>query len=347
MKYVYRTFIVISILSLSILVALVYRIKPTHENKGINKLKNETVESAFEEDKKKDINVFETDKPLRILVLGVDKTATVNMSEEQNGMRSDTIMLFTIDHKNNKVQMFSIPRDSYIKIHGYAKNKINASFNEFVYPNGGLGLTVSTIEDFLDVKIDHYAIVDYKVVSGIVDAVGGIDINWEHKDYFYRDDWVVPPLEINLKHGINHLDGMGAVSYLRARKVYKDQDIGRISAQQGFLMLLFDKLKSPATFFKLPQLLDIVDEFLETDLNYGEISFLAKYGLSLNREDIIGEKLIGHGENVEIGNEIQNVYVVSIDEARKIINEFPQKLIEKQAEEQLQEDEINTEKADG
>lgn len=71
------------------------------------------------------------------------------------------------------------------------KNKINSAFNDKVYPNGGLDLTVKTVEDLFDVKIDHYAVVDYKAVIGVVDAVGGMDIYWDHKDYHYEDNWVV------------------------------------------------------------------------------------------------------------------------------------------------------------
>lgn len=324
MKKVLNILIVLFIILLAIVVAIFYRIKPQYSNKGIDKLNNENKTSAFE-NKGKKTNVFNGDEPLRILVLGVDKTATQETSEEKNGMRSDTIMLFSIFPKEDKVQLLSIPRDSFVKIHGWGLNKINASFNEFVYPDGGLKLTVQTVEDFLDVSIDHYAIVDYKAVSGIVDAVDGIDIEWELEDYTYTDDWVVPALEINLKKGTNHLDGEKAVSYLRARKAYEDQDIGRISAQQGFLLLLFDKLKSPATIFRIPKILDIIDEYVETDLNYGEISYLASYGLKLNKEDIHTETVEGYNKHyVPIGRDKVDAYIVDKDRAREIINNFPE-----------------------
>jgi len=333
----YRIFIVVSIMLLSGVVVLAYSVKPKFANKGINILENEDANTAFENDKKKDINVFNGDEPLRVLVLGVDKTATKDMTEEQNGMRTDTMMVFTIDPKNDKVQILSIPRDSYIKIHGYSKNKINAAFNEFVYPDGGLGLTVKTIEDFLDVKIDHYAVVDYKAVVGIVDTVGGIDIEWNQADYTYRDDWVVPPLEINLKRGTNHLDGESAVAYLRTRKAYADQDLGRISAQQDFLMKMFDKLKTPATIFRLPKILDLIDRYVETDLNYGEISYLAHYGLTLDRENIFTATIEGTDGSTVIGKDKVSIYNVSVEEARKLMNDFLENNVENVEEPLLEE----------
>lgn len=117
MKYLYRIFIALSITFLSLLVIFVYAIKPSSETKGINKLKHETREEALKK-QTENVQVFDGDNPLRVLVLGVDKSATKDASE-QNGMRTDTMMLFTIDPKHDKAQIVSIPRDSYVRIHGY------------------------------------------------------------------------------------------------------------------------------------------------------------------------------------------------------------------------------------
>lgn len=324
MKHFYRILMVIFLFLLAGVVLFLYRIKPEYNTKGQEGLdakeKNEDVLSGGS-------SVFNGDEVLRVLILGVDKTATKDLSEEQNGMRSDTIMLFSIDPKNNKVQLLSIPRDSYIRIHGYDKNKINAAFSDIVYPGGGVKLVASTVEDFLDVEIDHYGIVDYKAVTEIVDTVGGIDVEWNLPDYTYVDDWVVPPLEIEMKTGINHLDGKKAVDYLRIRKAYdgsdgsgKEQDIGRIDAQQGFLMLLFEKLKSPAMILKIPKLLDIADQYVETDLTYGQMVTLARFGVGLNKEDIETLTIEGKSRNgVTIGRDKVSVYEVNPEEAQALV----------------------------
>lgn len=329
MKHLYRIFIILSFTLLSGLVIFAHSIKPSSSNKGLDKLTNESKEEAMALTKENEnVEVFDNDKPLRILVLGVDKSATLDATEDQNGMRTDTMMLFTIDPKHDKVQLVSIPRDSYIRIHGFDKNKINAAYNDKVYPGGGLNLTVKTLEDFFDVKIDHYGIVDYKAVVGIVDAVGGIDITWEHDDYHYEDNWVVPPLVVDLKKGDNHLDGESAVAYLRTRKAYANQDIGRIGAQQDFLLKLFDKLKSPSIILKVPKLLNIVDEYVETDLNYGEISKLAYYGLTLDRKDIHTATIEGYEKIMRQGKLDLSFYIVDQEKARKVVHDFPENLEE-------------------
>lgn len=314
MKHIYKILAILLIAVVGAFVFLAYQIMPTSNNKGINKL-----DSGVSEEREAK-NVFKEGEIFRVLVLGVDKTATKEETEEENGMRSDTIMVISIDKARDKVQIYSVPRDSYVDIHGYGKNKINASFNKYAYKNGGLELTKKTVEDLLDIEIDHYAIVDYKAVSGLVDAVGGMDIEWDHPDYKYTDDWVVPALEIDLKRGTNHLDGTKAVSYLRTRKAYADSDLGRIKAQQEFMTMLADKLKSPMMLIKLPEILDIVDKYVETDLNYGEISYLAQYGLGLDMSTIEKSRVEGYDKRgVKIGSDLVDVFMVYRDKARAAV----------------------------
>lgn len=339
MKYLYRIFAVLSILLLSILVMFAYSIRKSGQNKGVNKL--HVGENKVQ--KEESVKVFDGDNPLRVLVLGVDKSATKDASAEENGMRTDTMMLFTIDPKYNKVQIVSIPRDSYIRIHGFDKNKVNAAFNDKVYPGGGLNLTVETIQDFFDIKIDHYAIVDYKAVIDIVDAVGGMDVYWDHQDYHYVDNWVVPPLVVDLKHGENHLDGVAAVAYLRTRKVYKNQDIGRIGVQQDFLLSMFEKLQSPKMIVKIPKLVDIVGEYVETDLNLGEISKLAYYGLGLKRDDIYTATVDGYPKMMKQGKHDLSFWIVNQEKARELVHGFPEREI-KQEEEKAKQQQVDEDK---
>ncbi|WBW49850.1 LCP family protein [Peptoniphilus equinus] len=312
-----KFFIVISIVLIVAVggfVSFLYSVCPKFDNKGVERLEEKDPLAGG-------TDVFQGDQILRVLVLGVDKTATLDKTEEENGMRSDTIMLFSLDPKTHRAQLLSVPRDSYIRIHGYGKNKINAAFSEIVYPGGGVNLVAQTLEDLLNVKIDNYAIMDYKAVSSIVDAVGGVDVEWKYDDYTYTDDWVVPPLKIEMKRGINHLDGEKAVNYLRARKAYPGmQDIMRIGAQQDFLMLLFDKVKNPAILLKIPELIDIVDRYVETDLTYGQMLTLAKFGLGLTRETIDTATLEGTGQSgVLIGRDKVDVYVVDPAVAQSVI----------------------------
>ncbi|MDO5302195.1 MAG: LCP family protein [Tissierellia bacterium] len=259
------------------------------------------------------VNPFKGNRPLHMALFGIDKTATTDMTAEDNPSRSDVVMLLTMDPRQRKAQLLSLPRDTYVRVPGYkGKTKLGHA-----YAYGGHELAIETIEDFMDVDIDHYAVVDYQAVEKLVNAVGGVEVDIPF-DYEYLDTYVVPNLRINFKKGPQKLNGADAVRYLRIRKQYEDQDIGRIQAQQGFLMTLFDQIKSPKLLFRFNTLLDIANNNVETDLNYGEIAYLAKFGLSLDREDIITDTLVG--DDTYIGDIAY--YIVDEDSAREQLNRF-------------------------
>ena len=251
-------------------------------------------------------NPFTGDDPLHILLFGIDKTATTDMTEEGNPTRSDVVMLVTIDPVTKRAQLLSLPRDTYVDIEGH-----------HAYAYGGEKLAEETVENFLDVKIDYYATVDYNAVERLVDAVGGIEVDIPF-DYSYEDTYVVPNLHIDFKKGKQKLDGADAVRYLRIRKIYEDQDIDRIQVQQRFIMQLFDKLKRPMMILKIPELIDIALDNIETNLTYGQIAYLAKMGLDMDRENIQTDTLVG--DNKRIGN--IEYYIVDKASAREQVRRF-------------------------
>lgn len=258
-------------------------------------------------------NPFTGDDPLHILLFGIDKTATTDMTEEGNPTRSDVVMLVTIDPVTKRAQLLSLPRDTYVNIKGHdGKTKLGHA-----YAYGGEKLAEETVENFLDVKIDYYATVDYGAVERLVDAVGGIEVDIPF-DYNYEDTYVVPNLHIDFKKGKQKLNGADAVRYLRIRKIYEDQDIDRIQVQQRFMMQLFDKLKRPMMILKIPELIDIALDNIETNLSYGQIAYLAKMGLGMDRENIQTDTLVG--ENKRIGN--IEYYIVDQASAQEQVRRF-------------------------
>lgn len=281
-------------------------------------------------------NPFTGDDPLHILLFGIDKTATTDMTEEGNPTRSDVVMLVTIDPVTKRAQLLSLPRDTYVNIKGHdGKTKLGHA-----YAYGGEKLAEETVENFLDVKIDYYATVDYGAVERLVDAVGGIEVDIPF-DYSYEDTYVVPNLHIDFKKGKQKLNGADAVRYLRIRKIYEDQDIDRIQVQQRFMMQLFDKLKRPMMILKIPELIDIALDNIETNLSYGQIAYLAKMGLGMDRENIQTDTLVG--ENKRIGN--IEYYIVDQASAQEQVRRFAEGKIGYYEEVQA-EKKANSEKTD-
>ncbi|MCI5643141.1 MAG: LCP family protein [Peptoniphilus sp.] len=274
MKYIYRIFVFLTVILLLGALGLTFMFMPRGKKLNNNKIINK--EEIAEPEK---ITVFnENEDIVNILLIGID-SSEVTYEKDKDSKRADTIMVLSIDPKYDRVRLLSIPRDTYYKLKGYDNYRMNAA-----YSRGGIDLQVSSIEDFLNVKIDHYVTVNYEAVKELVDAIGGVEVYTP--EYKYTDPSTIPPLEIDFKEGLHLLNGDDAVKYLRIRKIYKDQDLDRIKAQQDFIMKIFEKMKSPKMLLKLPKLVSIANKHIETDMNYGQLSYLAYYGVTLDKENI-------------------------------------------------------------
>ncbi len=192
-----------------------------------------------------------------IMIMGVDERA------DDKG-RSDTLMVATIDPTLDKAALLSIPRDTRVKISGIGYDKINAA-----YAYGGERLTERTVESFLGVHVDHFVIVNTQAFKKVIDAIGGIDIEVEKRMY-YEDPWDDDGgLLIDLRPGMQHMDGKTAVTYVRYRD--EEGDIGRIKRQQKFVRAVADKVTSPTIITKLPSLIAEVADAVRTDLSVRQI----------------------------------------------------------------------------
>jgi len=182
----------------------------------------------------------------------------------QGEFRADTLML--IRAGGGAFRKLSIPRDSYAEIPGQAPQKINGAF-----AFGGAALQIKTIEQFLDIPIDHVAIVDFTGFEDLIDAVGGIEVDLPQKlcaDISGGSGGGQGGITLRLKKGENTLDGEKALAYSRIRKPSECpgpgasafslgyDDIDRERAQQtvinGIKGRLTDPLRAPYNFVKGP-----------------------------------------------------------------------------------------------
>ena len=194
-----------------------------------------------------------------IVVLGVDERS-------DDVGRSDTLFVVMFDSKTKSASLLSIPRDTRVRIPGHGWDKINHA-----YAYGGRELTQKTTEELLGLKINNYVMVDFKGFTGLVDAIGGIDIDVE-KDMYYHDTW--DGFTIDLKKGRQHLDGKTAIQYVRYRD--EEGDIGRIRRQQHFLMAVYDKITSADMLLHIPGLAKQLTSMVKTDLPLSDMVELGK-----------------------------------------------------------------------
>jgi len=174
----------------------------------------------------------------------------------QGQFRADTLML--IRAGGGAFRKLSIPRDSYSEIPGQAPQKINAAF-----AFGGAALQIETIEDFLDIEIDHVAIVDFTGFEDLIDAVGGVVVDVPQKlcaDISGGAGGGQGGVTLHLGKGENTLDGEKALAYSRIRHVSECpgpgvsafslgyDDLDRERAQQQVINGVKDRLTDPLRF---------------------------------------------------------------------------------------------------
>ncbi len=202
-----------------------------------------------------------SDKTMEIMVLGVDPRT------DDTG-RSDTLFLVSLDEGAKRASVLSIPRDTRVEMEKGAYEKINHA-----YAYGGHEYTRAMLEQLLATRMDGYVLVDIHAFERMIDALGGVDIDVE-KAMHYEDPWDEDGgLVIDLEPGEQHLDGVGAMQYVRFRD--EEGDIGRIRRQQKFLQALLARATSPEVIPHLPQLVRELASVVETDIELGEMVRIA------------------------------------------------------------------------
>ncbi|EJS78505.1 polyisoprenyl-teichoic acid--peptidoglycan teichoic acid transferase TagU [Bacillus cereus] len=190
-------------------------------------------------------------EPVSILLLGADERG------EDKG-RSDSLMVITLNPKNNSMKTVSIPRDTYTEIVGKGKSdKINHA-----YAFGGVDMSVETVEKFLNVPINYYIEVNMEGFKDIVDAVGGVDVN---NDLEFTQDGH------HFAKGNIHLNGDEALAYTRMRKQDPRGDFGRQMRQRQVMQAVIKKGASFSSLASYGDVLTAIQKNVKTNLTQDQM----------------------------------------------------------------------------
>lgn len=188
--------------------------------------------------------------PNTILVLGSD--ARTKNSKEPGAQslpsRSDTIMLLRVG--GGHAARLSIPRDTVVNIPGHGVDKINAA-----YAIGGPALTITTVEQYLGIEVNHLIEVNFENFPSFIDALGGVNLKTGCVVSKINGGFRNGGFTLRLRHGKNHLNGKQALALARTRKNScnaTEDDLTRARRQQKLLAAMKSRLLSPLTFFRLP-----------------------------------------------------------------------------------------------
>jgi LCP family protein required for cell wall assembly len=231
---------------------------------------------------------------LTILVLGTDQRPGERGSDPG---RTDSMLLISVSRVGGDVAVVSIPRDLWVPIPGYGESRVNAVYRagELDRPGSGAALAKRTIGDVLGVPIDRYVLVDMTGVRGIVDRLGGIDVDVPETivdDQYPTDDYGTK--SVRIPAGRQHLNGDLALAYARTR--HQDSDFGRMARQQQVIAAIVSEVKSPSSAPRLPAIMQVLQQSTQTDLRAVDYASLgpAAVGLSDNRVRrlVIGPDLV-------------------------------------------------------
>lgn len=186
-----------------------------------------------------DSELYKDSEQVNILLVGTDAR------KKDVSSRSDTMILLTIDYKNNQLKLTSFLRDSYVQIarEKLRKEKLNAAFFR-----GGIQMLVDTLELNFKVDIPYYAIVDFEIFEKVVDKLGGVDVEVTEREAKYinsRDHMTKEIIEFfpeKISAGLNHFTGGQALWYSRIR--YLDSDFMRTRRQRKVIEAIVKKAAS-------------------------------------------------------------------------------------------------------
>ncbi|MBE6015818.1 MAG: LytR family transcriptional regulator [Lachnospiraceae bacterium] len=219
-----------------------------------------------------------------ILLLGNDSR------EKGDDGRTDSIILMTINRKQNKIYLTSFLRDIKVNIPGKGVNRLNHA-----YAYGGPELIMQTIAEAFDIKISRYMLVNFQAFANLADAVGGVDLEitaketdwinaylWEYNDIngddIYKD---------NLPEGTEgmvHLNGPQALAYCRNRKI--GTDFERTNRQKKVITAIIKKAPK-AALTNLGGLMDGLFPSLTTSLTKDDTYELANLVFGLKGMEIV------------------------------------------------------------
>ncbi|MGZ0051026.1 LCP family protein [Brevibacillus gelatini] len=218
-----------------------------------------------------EIPEWDGEERVNILLMGVDRRGMKN-----NGLpRSDSMMLVSIDPVSKRYDVFSILRDTYVDIPGHGSSRINSAIVD-----GGPELAMKTVSQFTGLPVDRYVITDFEGFKALIDSVGGVEIDVE-KNMYYHDPTDKGVYDINLKKGLQQLDGDKALQYVRFRHD-ATSDYTRTERQRKLLTAVVSQMKSGATLMQLPSILKEVTPYIQTNISSMDMLKLSALGLKLN-----------------------------------------------------------------
>ncbi|MRI82036.1 hypothetical protein GIY11_08470 [Aerococcaceae bacterium DSM 109653] len=225
--------------------------------KAVNDI-NETLNNVSQDVEIKSIRQTKVDiaegDPINVLLIGTD--GSVERTENNGDVnRSDTLILVSLNPQTKSTKLLSIPRDAMTLIDGVdTPDKINHA-----YAFGGAQLTIETVQDFLDVPIDYYAVINMDGLTELIDAIGGIEVT-SPLTFEYRGTGFV-------EGETREVNGLKAMNFARMRYDDPEGEVGRQNRQKIVIKAVIDKVLALDTLTTYPEILKVVASNVQTNVD--------------------------------------------------------------------------------
>ncbi len=256
---------------------------------------------------------YQVTRPVNILVMGVDLPDPGEADADTlfSG-RADTILLTRVNPDQGTVNVLSIPRDTQVDIPGDGVGKINHA--NIV---GGPERVAQTIQANIGpVPVDRYVRVSTGALREIVDLLGGVEVMVPQR-MVYQDD--TQGLYINLEPGWQTLNGDQAEQFARFR-ADGNGDIGRVQRQQMLLRAIRDRLSNPTVIPRLPQIIRVMLQYVDTNLTVEEVLALSNVALGIEPDDLHMVMLPGRFSRPD--EYIASYWLFDPNASQQVVNQF-------------------------
>lgn len=229
------------------------------------------------------------DEWINILCLGIDKEEEMDTrNDEDNSVgQADAIFLVSIDVKNHKIQVLSIPRDTMVNLEMHDGNGKYIGMRsgqitlQYAYGDGqelSANLMAKRVAELLNyIPIHGYVAINLESLLTINDAVGGVDMTMD-EDYTLLDPSFT-------KGATVHLEGQKLYQYIHGRDItVRGSSYTRISRMKQYMMAFYEKAKDVLAedLSVIPTLFDVIEKDMVTSLSNDEILYLATEALKCN-----------------------------------------------------------------
>ncbi len=244
-----------------------------------------------------------------ILLLGSDSRAGTAEASNVSGQRADSIMLLHISVSGGDPYLISLMRDSWVNIPGYGAAKINAALNY-----GGVDLQVATIEQLLNVRIDHVAEIDFSGFKSMTDALGGVTVqvpvSFSSNNYTFTA-------------GEQTMSGGEALVFVRERYSFADGDYQRVRNQRAYMNGLLNTIKSQGVFENIGNFKNLIDSItpyvtVDSGLTAATIASLALPYLSSGGPNLQMLTMPNAGPDWSMDG--QSIVVLNVDATAELSN---------------------------